>query len=700
MRFILKGMMNVKEEWKAKIKKWYHQQRVNAKNYWRRYRINKLLILLSLLVVLFSSSYLVFLAKTADVENLKAGLAQTTLVYDRYGEEAGELYAQKGTFVSIDQISTNIQDAVISTEDKRFYSHNGFDPIGIGRAAVGYVINRGNIVGGGSTLTQQLAKNAYLTLDQTLIRKAKELFLAFEIEKQYEKSEILEMYLNNSYFGSGVWGVEDASWKYFGKPASDVTLAEGAVLAGILKAPSYYNPIDYYENSIERRDLILQLMVDNGFTDQATADGAIAEGIYLADGYDNNDAYNYPYYFDAIIEEAVAEYDIDEEDLLNKGYKIYTGLDQQYQQQMDYTYETAYFKDAADGVLMQSASVAIDPQSGDVMAIVGGRGEHTFRGFNRATQMKVPPASTIKPLSVYLPALENGYEVDSLIMDDDTIGYGEDKDYFVANYNFYSEYQGIPMHQALVESKNTVAAYLLDEMGIEKGVKQLQELGIKVREEDQTQLGDIALGGMDGVSPLQMASAYATFANGGVQAKARFITKIVDATGAVIVDNTEPQTKRITSKEIADDMTSMMMGTYAPGGTGYGAQPYNGMLLAGKTGTSEGEGGEFDRTKWMIGYTPDIAIATWIGFDQTDAEHNLSDTGTMFYDLFSMETGNLLSVSPQTEFTVAAVDEQTGATEGDWSDSLGDFVNGLNRVGERVEEETRKFVDWATGWFR
>lgn len=282
----------MKEEWKIKIKSWAKQQYIVLKNFWRRYRINKLVVLLGLITVFISSSYLVFLAKTADVENLKAGLAQTTLVYDRYGEEAGELYAQKGTFVTIDQISQNVQDAVISTEDKRFYTHNGFDPIGIGRAALGYVINRGNIVGGGSTLTQQLAKNAYLTLDQTLIRKAKELFLALEIEKQYEKDEILEMYLNNSYFGSGVWGVEDASQKYFGKPASDVTLAEGAVLAAVLKAPSYYNPIDNYEESIGRRDLILQLMADNGFVDQATADAEIAEGIYLYDNYVNNSSYN------------------------------------------------------------------------------------------------------------------------------------------------------------------------------------------------------------------------------------------------------------------------------------------------------------------------------------------------------------------------------------------------------------------------
>lgn len=694
----------MKEELKIKFSRWFKQLRINIQNFWRKYRINKLIVLLSLLVVLFSSSYLVYLAKTAEVENLQAGLQQTTTIYDRYGEEAGELYSQKGTFVSIDEISPHIQDAVVSTEDKRFYSHKGMDPIGIGRAALGFVINRGNIVGGGSTLTQQLAKNAYLTLDQTLTRKAKELFLAFEIESQYEKDEILEMYLNNSYFGNGVWGVQDASQKYFGKSAQDVTLAEGAVLAAILKAPSNLNPIDNYEASIERRDLILDLMVSNGFTDQETADAAIAEGIYLYDNYSSVSSYNYPYYFDAIIEEAIEEYGLEEEDILNKGYKIYTGLDQEYQQQMDYTYANAYFSDAEDGTLLQSASVAIEPSTGDVLAIVGGRGEHVFRGFNRATQTSLPPASTIKPLSVYVPALEAGYHAGSLIMDDDTIGYGLDGNYKAQNYDFYSEYQEIPMYQAIAESKNTTALYLLDELGIDKGIKQLEEFHIPVREED-AELGAIALGSMDGVSPLQMSSAYATFANKGVQAKPRFITKIVDATGAIVVDNTKPITKRIISQEVADEMTSMLMDVYLPGGTGYGAHPYNGMLVAGKTGTSEAIGGNgtYDRTKWMIAYTPDISVATWVGFDHSTDMHNVSNLGMMFYNLFSAELGNLLSVSPQTEFAVANAGDNFDSNDGEssttWSERLDGIMDGLNDFGQNVGEKASEFKDWLDGLF-
>ena len=692
----------MKNEWKEKIKKWLSQVYTKLKNFWRRYRINKLVVLVSLIGVLIGSSYLVYLAKTADVENLRAGLEQTTVVYDRYGQEAGELYSQKGTFTTLQDISPYIQDAVISTEDKRFYTHKGVDPIGIARAAVGIVLNRGAITGGGSTITQQLAKNAYLTLDQTLIRKAKELFLAFEIEKKYEKEEILEMYLNNSYFGNGVWGVEDASQKYFGKSASEVTLSEAAVLTAMLKGPSLYNPIDDYEASINRRDTVLQLMADNGFTDQATADAAMAEGIYLYDNYASYSSYNYPYYFDAVIEEAVYTYGIDEEDLLNRGYKIYTGLDQDYQYQMDQTYDYAYFIDGADGTLMQSASVAIEPSTGDVLAMVGGRGEHTFRGFNRATQMSVPPASTIKPLSIYTPALEAGYDVDSMIMDDDTLTYGP-TDYALKNYDRYSEYAEIPMYRAIVESKNTTAVYLLDKMGIDKAVNKLAQFGIPVREEDKI-YGDIALGDMDGVSPLQMASAYSTFANDGLRADPRIITKIVDATGAVVVDNTAVQTTRVVSSEIANKMTSILLGVYAPGGTGYGAQPYNGMQVAGKTGTSEaiGEDGPYDRTKWMIAYTPDITVATWIGFDETTEENNLSDIGMMFYNLFSNEMGNLLNVSPSTTFAVGTVDEELGnqTPESSWVDRVDGFIDQFTEFGGKVEEKSKEWFNRAVDFFR
>lgn len=670
------------------------------KNLWRKYRINKFIVLFLLIGTLISSTYLVFLAKTANVENLKAGLEQTTVIYDRYGNEAGELYSQKGTFVTIDQISPNIQTAVVSTEDKRFYTHTGVDPIGIGRAAVGFVLNGGNIVGGGSTLTQQLAKNAYLTLDQTLIRKAKELFLAFEIESKYTKDEILEMYLNNAYFGSGVWGVEDASQKYFGKSASEVSLSEAAVLAGILKSPSYYNPIDNYEASTDRRNTVLQLLADNAFVDQATADAAIAEDINVVDNYYADSGYNYPYYFDAVINEAINTYGLDEEDLLNRGYKIYTGLDQDYQNQMDDTYANAYLPAAEDGTSLQSASVALEPATGDVLAVVGATNYEGFRTYNRATQMTMAPGSTIKPLSVYTPALEAGYEVDAEVMDDDSLTYGDD-DYSVWNYDQNSLYDTLPMYQALAESKNTSAVWLLDKLGIQKGIAKLEDFGISIGEADEN-LGAIALGGMStGVSPVQLASAYTTFVNEGVRTEARFITKIVDATGAVIVDNTNPETNRVTTAAVAEEMTSMLMGVYADGGTGASAQPSNGMVIAGKTGTTEldRETG-YIKSQWMVGYTPDLVVATWLGYDETNEAHNLNNAGKTMANLYSAEMGALLSISPQTEFAVAAAEEthDAGIMNG-LKNGLDEFMNEMGSFGQSIEEGSQKLFDWANEAF-
>ena len=425
------------------------------KRIWKKYHINKVILLLGLIVVLITSIYLFILAKQANVETLKSGLSQSTVIYDKKNEEAGTLYAQKGTYVELQAISPHIQDAVISTEDRNFYQHHGFDIKGIARAAVRMVLSGGTSGGGGSTITQQLAKNAYLTLDQTFDRKAKELFLAIEIEKKYSKEEILTMYLNNAYFGNGVWGVQDASRKYFGVDASQVTISEAATLAGMLKGPGIYNPIDHPENANNRKNTVLSVMEENGklTKEQYQAESQTDISQYLNDTYDNSESgYRYPYYFDAVIDEAVKEYGLDEADVMNKGYKIYTALDQDYQKQLEATYQNnAIFPaNAADGAMVQSASVALDPQSGGVEALVGRRGEHVFRGFSFATQMERSPGSTIKPLSVYAPALEAGYTPSSVLRD-------EPQSYYDA-HNFDGTYQGsVPMYQAVANSLNLPA---------------------------------------------------------------------------------------------------------------------------------------------------------------------------------------------------------------------------------------------------
>ena len=657
---------------------------------WKRYHVNKIILLVILTVALVASTYLLYLAKTANVSTLKSGLEQTTTIYDVNNEEAGTLYSQKGTFVSIDDISESIEQTVISTEDKRFYKHSGFDPIGIARAAVGYIINGGNIVGGGSTITQQLAKNAYLTLDQTFIRKLKELFLAIEIEKVYTKDEILEMYLNNSYFGNGVWGVEDASQKYFGKSASDVNLSEAATIAGMLKAPTNYNPIDNYENAISRRNTVLDLMATNEVVTQEEVDGIKAEELTLVDAYSAKEGYQFPSYFDAVVNEAIYTYDLSEEEVLNKGYKIYTSLNQDYQRAMDATYENDYlFQNAADGTLLESGSVALDPETGGVFAIYGGRKEHSFRGFNYATQMVRQPGSIIKPLAVYTEALEQGYTIDSMLVDE-PLSYGED-DYTPENVDH--QYEGeVPMYEALAESKNTSAVWLLNEIGLDKGFKKVEDFGIPLIEgpEGDGYLG-LALGGLSkGVSPLQMASAYTTFANEGVMSEGHFITKIVDATGAVIVDNTESEKKKVTTPEVAEQMTSMLMGVFS-NGTAQNNNP-SGYTIAGKTGSTEvtfnDEGGTTDQ--WTVGYTPDIVIATWMGFDPTDEDHYMTTgSSTGVGPLFKLQMENILPYTELTAFNTESAEEivsakaENEAGSSDWKQGIKDTVDS---IGGKVKD--------------
>ncbi|MDU4304324.1 MAG: PBP1A family penicillin-binding protein [Enterococcus faecalis] len=645
----------------------FHQAR---KRIWKKYQINKIFLLIGLVVALGASIYLFYLAKSANVETLKSGLSESTRVYDESGEEVGKLFGQKGTFVELDNISPYIQDAVISTEDRAFYQHKGYSIKGIARAVVGK-LTFGKIGGGGggSTITQQLAKNAYLTQEQTLDRKARELFLAIEIEKKYSKKDILAMYLNNSYFGNGVWGVQDAARKYFGVDASQVTVGEAATLAGMLKGPGIYNPIDYIDNATARRNTVLQLMVDNKKLSQeeANQEASVNLASLLNDTYvGDENSYKYPYYFDAVIDEAVNRYKFKEEDILNKGYKIYTSLNQKYQDAMDATYknDALFPPNAEDGAMVQSGSVAIDPKTGGVQALVGGRGEHVYRGFNFATQTKRSPGSSLKPISVYTPALEAGYKPDSVLED-------KPQDYYPAQ-NYSRTYSGeVPMYQALGESLNLPAVWLLHQIGLDKGYEKTEKFGIPLSEKDRYY--GLALGGLQtGVSPLTMAGAYSAFANEGYKTETHLITKIVDSTGAIVVDNTKVKKEQVITKDVADGITSMLLGVFSSG-SGVNAQPA-GYVMAGKTGTTETN---FDSSKtndqWVIGYTPEVVIATW---------------------------GKVVDSN----------DSLTGGANSNWRDNLKDFGNSvqdgasnfgdtLNEVGGQIKDGAKKVKDKIEGIF-
>ncbi|MGT2890339.1 penicillin-binding protein PBP2A [Streptococcus dysgalactiae subsp. equisimilis] len=648
------------------------------RRFWRRYHIGKILVILIGTLVLLLGSYLFYLSKTAKVSDLQEALKATTVIYDHTGEYAGSLSGQKGTYVELDAISDDLENAVIATEDRTFYSNNG---INLKRFLLA-VVTAGRF-GGGSTITQQLAKNAYLSQDQTIKRKAREFFLALELTKKYSKKDILTMYLNNSYFGNGVWGVEDASQKYFGTTAANLTLDEAATLAGMLKGPEIYNPYYSLENATNRRDTVLGAMVDAGKInqDQAAEAKTVGMGNRLADTYvGKSDDYQYPSYFDAVINEAISTYGISEKDIVNNGYKVYTELDQNYQTGMQTTFnnDNLFPVSAYDGSSAQAASVALDPKTGAVRGLIGrvnSSENPTFRSFNYATQAQRSPASTIKPLVVYAPAVASGWSIEKELpnMIQDFDGYQPH------NYGNY-ESEDVPMYQALANSYNIPAVSTLNDIGIDKAFAYGKKFGLDMTSAKK-ELG-VALGGSVTTNPLEMAQAYAAFANNGVIHPAHLITRIENARGEVVKAFTD-RAKRVISQSVADKMTSMMLGTFS-NGTAVNANVY-GYTLAGKTGTTETSfNPDVAGDQWVIGYTPDVVISQWVGFNQTDENHYLTDSsaGTAS-TIFSTQASYILPYTKGSQFHVDNAYAQNGIAA----------VYGINETGNQTGIDSQSIID-------
>ena len=638
------------------------------RRFWRKYHLTKIFLLIGLTFSLVVGGYLFYIAKTTNVADLQNALKATTIIYDKDGNQAGSLTGQKGTYVELDAISENLQNAVVATEDRSFYKNSG---INYGRFFLA-ILTAGRS-GGGSTITQQLANNAYLSQDQTVERKAKEFFLALEINKKYSKKEILTMYLNNAYFGNGVWGIEDASKKYFGVSASELTLDQSAVLAGMLKGPEIYNPLYSVENATNRRNTVLQNMVAAGYIDQATADQSAAVDIHgqLVDAYEGkSEDYRYPSYFDAVINEAVNEYGLTEEDIIKNGYRIYTEMDQNYQASMQVIYDNVdLFPVAEDGTRAESGSVALDPKTGGVRAIVGrvaSDQDAGFRSYNYATQSARSPGSTIKPLVVYSPAVANGWSTNKEL-DNTTKVYGS---YTVDNYGGIQGSPTVPMYQALAESLNLPAVATANELGLNTVFDYGKKFGLNMDNVDRS-LG-VALGSGVTTNPLQMAQAYGTFANDGVMNDAHLITKIENASGQVVKSHSQ-KSKRVLSSSANKKMTNMMLGTFT-NGTGVNAAPY-GYTMAGKTGTTETDfNPDLSGDQWVIGYTPDVVISQWLGFPKTDETHYLTGTSAETASVIFRNVAN--SVLPYTEGT--SFDNEENSYE----------ENGIAPVGQETETET------------
>ena len=667
------------------------------RRFWRRFHLTKILLIIGLGFSLLTGGYLFYLAKTTNVKDLQNALKATTIIYDKNGDQAGSLTGQKGTYVELDAISKNLQHAVVATEDRSFYKNSG---INYGRFFLA-ILTLGRS-GGGSTITQQLAKNAYLSQDQTVERKAKEFFLALEINKKYSKKEILTMYLNNAYFGNGVWGIEDASKKYFGVSASQLSLDQSAVLAGMLKGPEIYNPLYSVENATNRRNTVLQNMVAAGYIDQKTADQSAAVDIHgqLIDAYEGkSEDYRYPSYFDAVINEAVNEYGLTEEDIVKNGYRIYTELDQNYQASMQVIYDnTALFPVAEDGTRAESGSVALDPKTGGVRALVGRVGSDEnpgFRTYNYATQAARSPGSTIKPLVVYSPAVAAGWSTNKEL-DNSTTQYGS---YEVNNYAGIQSSPTVPMYQALAESLNLPAVATANDLGLDTVFEYGKKFGLNMDKVDKSLA--VALGAGVTTNPMQMAQAYGTFANGGVMNDAHLITKIENASGQVVKSHSQKST-RVLSGSTTDKMTNMMLGTFS-NGTGVNAAPY-GYTMAGKTGTTETSfNKDLSGDQWVIGYTPDVVISQWLGFPTTDENHYLTDSsaGTAS-EIFRNVANSVLPYTDGTQFDsvknsyaengIAPVGEET--TETDSKEDKG-FFEDVKEKASNMVDDAKKAIDEA-----
>lgn len=612
------------------------------------------------LVTLMAGGVAVFAAcysyiRGLDVSKLNQPLPEATLVLDKNGKPAAQLSSSKIDPVPISQMPKVLTDAVVAVEDRRFYEHTGIDLQSIFRAVARDVV-RGSYSEGASTITQQLARNLFLNADKTLGRKLREAAYAIKIDTTYSKDEILEMYLNSIYFGEGSWGVQGAARTYFNKNVQDLTLPEAAVLAALPKAPSLYSPFQDEAHALERRNTVLVLMRDEGKITPQAYESAKAAPIGVMKSDKSNDLKGkYPAYVDAVISEAVRLYGFTEEQLLTGGLRITTELDPTVQNAVTEVYkDDSLFPESKPDQLIQSGAVIVDQRTGGIRALAGGRGESVFRGFSHATQLKRQPGSTFKPIVVYGPALEQGYQPYSTLYD----GPLNIDGYQPQDWDHQSRGQ-VTMQEAVVSSWNVPAVWLLHEVGIDRGLQFAKSLGITLPAQDR-QLG-IALGGLsEGVSPLQMAQGFSAFAAKGNYHEAHTITKIETSTGHLLIQ-AAPQSVQVMKPETAYAMTSMLQVAVREG-TGKNAAMNR--PVAGKSGTTqlpqtkefEGISSGSAKDAWFVGYTPELTAAVWVGYDRTDKTHYLTTSGgAVPAVLFREMMGRALAQAPVVLFDMPVV---------------------------------------------
>ena len=637
---------------------------------------------------------------------------ETSIIYDANGNIMSKLKGEKDVYyIKYSDIPQVAVDAITSIEDKNFFKHKGYDLKAIIRAGLAYIKNKGVITQGGSTITQQLARNIFLSFEESWQRKAREIFIAIELEKKYTKKEIMEFYLNNIYFANGYYGIQSASLGYFGKGVNSLSLSQITFLLSIPNSPTRYNPYENIEGTLARRDRILDQMVLDGKISEAEASKAKSEEIKLkapkvekssyaltfaldraVKALMKSEGFNFRYSFNsdedrkAYNENYSEVYSSCQTRLYSGGYRIYTSIDPEKQKLLQDTVDgglSVSSEKSKSGIYsLQGAAVTIDNSSGRVVAIVGGRSQK-LKGstLNRAYQSFRQPGSTIKPLIVYTPAFEQGYTPESLVKDEKIEGGPVNADgVFSGN---------MTVLDALAKSKNTVAWKLFTEISPAIGIGKLLDMGFSAIS-DTDYYPSAALGGFTkGVNAVEMASAYAAIENGGEFREPTCIMKMTDSSGNDIVADGFYQ--KGTSKYIYDENACKMMITCMEAvmtkGTGVGGKLAT-MPCAGKTGTTNDS-----KDLWFVGFTKYYTTSVWVGYDIPRSLAGLTYTATplgiwkTYMD--SINNGLPLAKLDDYKITVAPTKEDNKETEEETKEEQEEEEKAKEEEDKKLEEEKK-----------
>lgn len=581
-------------------------------------------------------------------------MQQPSIIYDGHGAELTSLASgqKQQHSVKLSDIAPDVIHATIATEDRQFYHHVGIDFKGIARAMLVNIESMSKKQGA-STLTQQLARNLYLNHDRTWARKVKEAQYALQLEMKYSKDDILEQYLNQVYYGHGAYGIEAAAQLFFGKKARDLTLAESAILAGIPRGPSYYSPYFNMKNAKDRQKVVLQGMVETGYISQEQAQNAYNETLAIRPKEERSELLVAPYFRDYVRQE-LDSLGIPDQQVEAGGLRVYTTLDKRAQAAGEQAI-SKYIP--ADGDL-QAALVSIDPRNGYLKAMVGGK-NYRLNQYNRVFTNTRQPGSSFKPF-VYLAALEKRAitAVTHFVSQPTTFTYDNGRQQYRPS-NYGGKYYGdIDLRHAIAVSDNIYAVSTIMKIGPEEVISLSRRLGI---DSSMKPLPSLALGTFP-VSPIEMASAYGVFSNEGKRVIPRSVLKVIDSSGNVLYEAPPVQAEQVVKPADAYVLTSLMESVFESGGTGSRVAPSMKRPVAGKTGTT-------DTDAWIVGYTPELSTAVWVGYDKgrmisVTESHKAAP-------IFAEYTEQALSNVPPKIFTVpdnvvsVYIDTDTGKLAGD-----------------------------------